>query len=59
MGKPSSSTGPKTNGAKVHNAATLSLDTCDEAITPECLRALYSIDYTPTQTAKNSFGIGL
>ena len=53
---PSTSTGPKTNGAKV--TITPALENCDELITPDCLRALYSVDYTPVATAKNSYGIG-
>ncbi|KAJ7843350.1 subtilisin-like protein [Mycena olivaceomarginata] len=35
----------------------LSLDTCDEIITPDCLRALYNFHYTPHETEKNTFGI--
>lgn len=48
--------GPKTNGNLVK--ITPVLENCDEAITPDCLRALYSINYTPVATHKNSFGIG-
>ncbi|TBU54464.1 subtilisin-like protein [Dichomitus squalens] len=33
------------------------LSTCDEEITLDCLRALYSIDYTPVSTDTNTFGI--
>ncbi|ETW82302.1 serine protease S53 [Heterobasidion irregulare TC 32-1] len=55
LGMPSTSTGPKTNGAKV--TITPALENCDELITPDCLRALYSVDYTPVATAKNSYGI--
>ncbi|KAF7976404.1 hypothetical protein HWV62_6801 [Athelia sp. TMB] len=33
------------------------LDNCSQMITPDCLRALYKINYTPTQSAKNSYGI--
>jgi tripeptidyl-peptidase-1 len=36
-----------------------SLHNCDQYITPECLRALYSIDYTPQVPRRNSFGIGV
>lgn len=36
-----------------------SLDNCDQYMTPECLRALYSIDYTPKVPHLNSFGIGV
>ncbi|KAJ7480634.1 subtilisin-like protein [Mycena latifolia] len=45
----------KTNGVKVNKDATL--DTCDEIITPDCLRALYKLHYTPRETKKNTFGI--
>ncbi|KAH9932747.1 subtilisin-like protein [Epithele typhae] len=36
---------------------TPSLENCDELITLDCLRALYSIDHTPVSTDKNTFGI--
>ncbi|KAJ6527095.1 subtilisin-like protein [Mycena capillaripes] len=49
------STNLKTNGVKVNKEATL--DTCDEIITPDCLRALYNFHYTPRETKKNTFGI--
>ncbi|KAJ7890306.1 subtilisin-like protein [Mycena leptocephala] len=49
------STNLKTNGVKVNKE--LSLDTCDEIITPDCLRALYNFHYTPRETKKNTFGI--
>ncbi|TFK85969.1 subtilisin-like protein [Polyporus arcularius HHB13444] len=48
-------TGPKTDGRKV--TITPSLENCDETITLDCLRALYSIDHTPVSTDKNTFGI--
>lgn len=57
LGVPSSRNGPKTNGKKV--TITPSLDNCDTLITLDCLRALYSVDYTPVSTAKNSYGIGV
>ncbi|KAI0823960.1 subtilisin-like protein [Trametes gibbosa] len=47
--------GPKTNGQKA--TITPGLEHCDEQITLDCLRALYSIDYTPQSTDKNTFGI--
>lgn len=51
--------GPKTNGKKVSAAALpTDLSTCDTMITPDCLRALYNINRTPTETAKNTFAIG-
>ncbi|KAF8194430.1 subtilisin-like protein [Mycena galopus ATCC 62051] len=46
----------KTTGVKVHQELS-SLDTCDEMITPDCLRALYNLHYTPRETKKNTFGI--
>ncbi|KAI0305653.1 subtilisin-like protein [Multifurca ochricompacta] len=55
LGAPSSYNGPKTNGAQVADA--LSLATCDKFITPECLRALYSIEYEPIVPHLNSYGI--
>ena len=58
IGMPSTGTGPKTNGVKVTQAPSGDLDDCDEMITPDCLRALYTINYTPVATDKNSYGIG-
>lgn len=37
---------------------TPSLENCDTMITPDCLRALYSVNYTPVATAQNTYGIG-
>ncbi|KAF8265790.1 subtilisin-like protein [Lactarius quietus] len=54
-GQPFSTQGPKTNGATVD--AALSLDNCDEFITPACIRTLYNFYYTPIATANNSYGI--
>lgn len=34
------------------------LSQCDQFITPDCLRALYSFVYEPIAAKKNSFGIG-
>lgn len=34
------------------------LSQCSQLITLDCLRALYNINYTPTQSDKNSYGIG-
>lgn len=48
-------TNVKTNGVKVQKST--NLDTCDEIITPDCLRALYNFHYTPRETKKNTFGI--
>ncbi|KAI0642913.1 subtilisin-like protein [Trametes meyenii] len=47
--------GPKTDGKQV--TITPGLEDCDEHITLDCLRALYSINHTPVATANNSFGI--
>lgn len=47
--------GPKTDGTVVDVPPNLA--NCDETITLDCLRALYSIDYTPVSTDKNTFGI--
>ncbi|EPQ54887.1 subtilisin-like protein [Gloeophyllum trabeum ATCC 11539] len=55
LGKPSPYNGPKTNGE--HPSVAPSLDSCDEYITPACLRALYNIYYVPTQTGKNTYGV--
>jgi tripeptidyl-peptidase-1 len=33
------------------------LEHCDEQITPECLKALYGIDYTPVATQINTIGV--
>ncbi|KAF8317469.1 subtilisin-like protein [Clavulina sp. PMI_390] len=38
-----------------HDAA--GTTTCDSAITPACLRALYGINYTPTKNQPNGYGI--
>ncbi|KAG5636209.1 hypothetical protein H0H81_008767 [Sphagnurus paluster] len=32
---------------------------CDNSVTPDCLRGLYNMTYTPKATAKNSLGIGM
>lgn len=55
LGYPSSFNGPKTTGKKPNVKP--SLDTCDQFITPDCLRALYNINYKPVSTQKNSYGI--
>ncbi|KAK7001799.1 serine protease S53 [Favolaschia claudopus] len=51
------STNVKTNGVTVSSKTKMSLDNCDEIITPDCLRALYNFHYTPRETKKNTFGI--
>lgn len=56
LGVPSFRTGPKKSSKEV--TITPTLETCDSMITLDCLRALYSVNYTPVATAKNSFGIG-
>ncbi|KAI0256021.1 subtilisin-like protein [Lactifluus subvellereus] len=57
LGAPDPNQGPKTTGTKVTNANSLSLANCDKFITPDCLRALYNIDYKPRCPNQNSFGI--
>ncbi|TFK74740.1 subtilisin-like protein [Pluteus cervinus] len=47
--------GPKKSAA--HVTITPTLETCDQMITLECLRALYDFNYTPVATDKNTFGI--
>ena len=37
---------------------TPSLENCDQTITLDCLRALYSVNYTPVATDRNTYGIG-
>lgn len=56
LGAPTSGRGPKKSTAKV--TITPTLENCDQMITLDCLRALYSVDYKPVATAKNSYGIG-
>ncbi|KAI0044219.1 hypothetical protein FA95DRAFT_1562476 [Auriscalpium vulgare] len=56
LGLPTSDNGPKTNGVTVKVPPTL--ENCDQFITPDCLRALYNINYKPVATSKNSYGIG-
>ncbi|KAL0577149.1 hypothetical protein V5O48_004825 [Marasmius crinis-equi] len=57
LGSPLSSKfrGPKQ--AAIPDLVSPSLDTCDQLTTLDCLRALYSIDYTPVATDKNTYGI--
>ncbi|KAI0266714.1 subtilisin-like protein [Gloeopeniophorella convolvens] len=55
LGLPSSFNGPKTNGEKI--TITPTLDNCDKFTTPDCLRALYSINYKPIVPHLNSYGI--
>ena len=52
----SSSSIPKMIGSP--GPITHSLQNCSGQITPDCVRALYKIDYTPCSTDNNSFGIG-
>ncbi|KAH0586015.1 hypothetical protein H2248_007292 [Termitomyces sp. 'cryptogamus'] len=55
LGAPSRTRGPKLSNQKIEE--TPSLANCDKMITLDCLRALYSVDYTPVATDKNSYGI--
>lgn len=60
LGSPTSDSLPKLKGPFVGFEKSNSggdLSTCDEAITPDCLRALYNIQYKPVSTDKNTFGI--
>lgn len=59
LGAPNSSNGPKTNGVKVTDFGLLSLENCDKFTTPDCLRALYNINYEPCVPNNNTFGIGV
>ena len=56
IGLPGVGISPKTTG----NISTIlsRLENCDEMITPNCLRALYDLNYTPLSTKRNTFGIG-
>lgn len=56
VGQPGVGFGPKTTG-KISNIIS-QLETCDQIITPDCLRALYEVVYKPVATEKNSYGIG-
>ena len=59
LGSPTSDDLPKLKGPVPQPFVSVSgLDTCDQFITPDCLRALYNIDYKPVSTNKNTFGIG-
>ncbi|EEB97803.1 hypothetical protein MPER_02804, partial [Moniliophthora perniciosa FA553] len=50
------SRGPKKDASSIFVTPTLS--TCDQYITPDCLRALYNFTYDkPAATDKNTFGI--
>jgi hypothetical protein len=59
LGAPSTTNGPKTNGVTVLGSDLLALKNCDKFTTPDCLRALYQIDYKPKVPSSNSFGIGV
>ncbi|KAF8158458.1 subtilisin-like protein [Crassisporium funariophilum] len=55
LGAPSVIMGPKKSNKAVK--ITPALEACDQFITPDCLRALYSINYKPIATKKNTYGI--
>ncbi|CAA7262947.1 unnamed protein product [Cyclocybe aegerita] len=58
LGQPSVFRGPKKSDDRGRpSQIKAGLETCDESITPECLRALYSIDYKPKAVENNSYGI--
>ena len=50
----------KTLGKTLASDVTItpSLENCDTQITPDCLRALYAVNYTPVATDQNTYGIG-
>ncbi|KAJ7595053.1 subtilisin-like protein [Mycena floridula] len=56
LGNPSISTGPKKSPSTFALPSKLDTANCDKVITLDCLRALYSIDYTLV-SKKNSYGI--
>ena len=59
VGQPGSGSSPKIGGTvDAVEISPTDVSTCDEYITPACLRALYGLDYTPIATSKNSYGIG-
>ncbi|KAG0702859.1 Pro-kumamolisin, activation domain-containing protein [Suillus ampliporus] len=55
VGQPGNGASPKTTG-EIQSLLN-QLETCDEQITPICLRALYGLVYEPLAASKNSFGI--
>jgi tripeptidyl-peptidase-1 len=57
VGQPGVGITPKKAGLVSNVKAEIA--TCDQQITPNCLRALYNLVYTPVATSRNSFGIGL
>ncbi|KAF8817089.1 subtilisin-like protein [Phlegmacium glaucopus] len=56
LGLPNVHSGPKQGVDKLVRI-TPTLANCDQIITPDCLRALYSINHKPVATDKNTFGI--
>ncbi|KAG9312226.1 peptidase S8/S53 domain-containing protein [Chiua virens] len=56
VGQPSSGNGPKTAGGSLSKVLD-QLDSCDQQITPACLRALYGFVYQPKVPENNSYGI--
>lgn len=57
IGQPGVGLGPKTSG-KLEAPLPSDLSTCDQYTTLDCLRALYGLEYTPSATGSNSYGIG-
>jgi tripeptidyl-peptidase-1 len=55
VGQPGVGITPKKAGLVSNVKAEIA--TCDQQITPNCLRALYNLVYTPVATSRNSFGI--
>ncbi|RFU29102.1 hypothetical protein B7463_g7233, partial [Scytalidium lignicola] len=56
LGSPGNGLSPKKGGV-VPEGIVKDLDNCDSAITPDCLRALYSIPHNIPTHSKNSFGV--
>ncbi|KAF8583812.1 subtilisin-like protein [Ramaria rubella] len=60
LGSPTSDSLPKLKtpfSGQVKPGSGSDLENCDVNITPDCLRALYNINYKPVATDKNTFGI--
>ncbi|TDL20635.1 subtilisin-like protein [Rickenella mellea] len=55
LGQPGVGVTPKTTGRVKGVKAELA--NCDKMITPDCLRALYNVNYKPIAIHKNSYGI--
>ena len=58
LGQPFLGTGPNMLSNDAVTLPTPSMENCNKMITLDCLRSLYKINYTPSATDKNTFGIG-